>query len=204
MTLPLPVLLDVDTGGRRRFGAVASDGVSGPGCTRHHLRGRQLPSESGCHQYAHASGCYRGAPGPCLPRGWTGRCSMAACRRQLCTAVMAWAISACRRRAATRSISMRSNSCGGTLADATEPLTLICLAPLSNIAMLMRMYPVIRDKIARLYVMGGKYASAGQCDAGGRIQHTLRSGGSRHRTSQWAACYFVSLGSLHAGVVHAE
>ena len=48
-----------------------------------------------------------------------------------------------------------------TLADATEPLTLICLAPLSNIAMLLRMYPRITDKIARLYVMGGTYAAPG-------------------------------------------
>ena len=48
-----------------------------------------------------------------------------------------------------------------SLVDATEPLTLICLAPLSNIAMLLRMYPHITDKIARLYVMGGTYASPG-------------------------------------------
>ncbi|MCY4413218.1 MAG: nucleoside hydrolase [Caldilineaceae bacterium] len=48
-----------------------------------------------------------------------------------------------------------------TLADAREPLTMICLAPLSNIAMLLRMYPQIAEKIARLYVMGGTYASPG-------------------------------------------
>ncbi len=48
-----------------------------------------------------------------------------------------------------------------TLSDAREPLTMICLAPLSNIAMLLRMYPQIADKIARLYVMGGTYASPG-------------------------------------------
>ena len=48
-----------------------------------------------------------------------------------------------------------------SLVDATEPLTLICLAPLSNIAMLLRMYPSIMDKIARLYVMGGTFAAPG-------------------------------------------
>ena len=48
-----------------------------------------------------------------------------------------------------------------SLADATEPLTLICLAPLSNIAMLLRMSPQTAEKIARLYVMGGTYASPG-------------------------------------------
>ena len=40
-------------------------------------------------------------------------------------------------------------------------MTLICLAPLSNIAMLLRMYPHIGDKIERLYVMGGTYAAPG-------------------------------------------
>ena len=48
-----------------------------------------------------------------------------------------------------------------TLSDAEEPMTIICLAPLSNIAMLLRMYPRIGEKIERLYVMGGTYAAPG-------------------------------------------
>ena len=48
-----------------------------------------------------------------------------------------------------------------TLSDAEEPMTMICLAPLSNIAMLLRMYPRIGEKIGRLYVMGGTYAAPG-------------------------------------------
>lgn len=48
-----------------------------------------------------------------------------------------------------------------TLSDADEPMTLICLAPLSNIAMLLRMYPRIGERIERLYVMGGTYAAPG-------------------------------------------
>ena len=48
-----------------------------------------------------------------------------------------------------------------TLSDAEEPMTLICLAPLSNIAMLLRMYPCVGEKIERLYVMGGTYAAPG-------------------------------------------
>ncbi|MCZ0937305.1 MAG: nucleoside hydrolase [Caldilineaceae bacterium] len=47
------------------------------------------------------------------------------------------------------------------LSDAEEPMTMICLAPLSNIAMLLRMYPRIGEKIGRLYVMGGTYAAPG-------------------------------------------
>ncbi len=47
------------------------------------------------------------------------------------------------------------------LADATEPVTLICLAPLTNIAMLLRMYPRIGERIERLYVMGGTFAAPG-------------------------------------------
>ena len=48
-----------------------------------------------------------------------------------------------------------------TLDDAEEPMTLICLAPLSNIAMLLRMYPHVGDRIERLFVMGGTYAAPG-------------------------------------------
>ena len=48
-----------------------------------------------------------------------------------------------------------------TLSDAAEPFSLICLAPLTNIAMLLRMYPRIVEKIERLYVMGGTYAAPG-------------------------------------------
>ena len=48
-----------------------------------------------------------------------------------------------------------------TLSDADEAVTLICLAPLTNIAMLLRMYPRIGEKIERLYVMGGTYAAPG-------------------------------------------
>ena len=47
------------------------------------------------------------------------------------------------------------------LTETAEPLTLICLAPLTNIAMLLRMYPHVGEKIARLYVMGGTYAAPG-------------------------------------------
>ena len=47
------------------------------------------------------------------------------------------------------------------LSEAAAPLTLICLAPLTNIAMLLRTYPQVGEKIARLYAMGGTYAAPG-------------------------------------------
>ncbi len=47
------------------------------------------------------------------------------------------------------------------LTEAAAPLTLICLAPLTNIAMLLRTYPQVGEKIARLYAMGGTYAAPG-------------------------------------------
>lgn len=47
------------------------------------------------------------------------------------------------------------------LTEAEEPLTLICLAPLTNIAMLLRIYPHVAEKIAQLYVMGGTFAAPG-------------------------------------------
>ena len=56
-----------------------------------------------------------------------------------------------------------------TLSDAEEPMTMICLAPLTNIAMLLRMYPRIGEKIERLYVMGGTYAAPGNTTPAGEF-----------------------------------
>ena len=48
-----------------------------------------------------------------------------------------------------------------TLADADAPVTLICLAPLTNIAVFLRMYPHLHAKIAEIVVMGGTLAAHG-------------------------------------------
>lgn len=45
-----------------------------------------------------------------------------------------------------------------TLAAATEPITLILLAPLTNIAVLVRMHPELLDRLDRIVVMGGAVA----------------------------------------------
>ena len=45
-----------------------------------------------------------------------------------------------------------------TLASATEPITLIPLAPLTNIAVLVRAYPELLDRIDRIVLMGGAAA----------------------------------------------
>lgn len=42
-----------------------------------------------------------------------------------------------------------------TLLDSTEPVTLISLAPLTNIALLLRMHPEVAERIARVVMMGG-------------------------------------------------
>ena len=42
-----------------------------------------------------------------------------------------------------------------TIEDSVEPLTLIALAPLTNIAVFLRMYPQLADKIERIVLMGG-------------------------------------------------
>ncbi len=47
------------------------------------------------------------------------------------------------------------------LTDASEPVTLIPLAPLTNIAVFLRMYPELRPKIAGMAIMGGTYADTG-------------------------------------------
>lgn len=51
-----------------------------------------------------------------------------------------------------------------TLLAAAEPITLITLAPLTNIALLLRMHPEVAPRIARLVVMGGS-ATAGNVSA---------------------------------------
>ena len=51
------------------------------------------------------------------------------------------------------------------LIQANEPLTLICLAPLTNIAVLLRMYPDLRSRIDRIFVMGGALAASGNTSA---------------------------------------
>ncbi len=42
-----------------------------------------------------------------------------------------------------------------TLLESAEPITLISLAPLTNIAMLLRLHPEVGDRIARVVMMGG-------------------------------------------------
>lgn len=42
-----------------------------------------------------------------------------------------------------------------TLEESVEPVTLISLAPLTNIALLLRTHPEVRDRIARVVMMGG-------------------------------------------------
>lgn len=41
------------------------------------------------------------------------------------------------------------------LAEAEEPITIVALAPLTNLALLLRMYPQLTDRIARVVFMGG-------------------------------------------------
>ena len=42
-----------------------------------------------------------------------------------------------------------------TLLDSDEPVTLISLAPLTNIALLLRTHPEVKERIARVVMMGG-------------------------------------------------
>jgi pyrimidine-specific ribonucleoside hydrolase len=47
------------------------------------------------------------------------------------------------------------------LSQAAVPVTLIALAPLTNIAVLLRMYPEVRSKIAGITIMGGTFIAPG-------------------------------------------
>lgn len=50
------------------------------------------------------------------------------------------------------------------LTQSAEKLTIVALAPLTNIALLLRMYPEVKDKIERIVFMGGS-ASVGNATA---------------------------------------
>lgn len=55
------------------------------------------------------------------------------------------------------------------LTNAPEPVTLIALAPLTNIALFLRMYPDLHHKIAGLTIMGGAYIDAGNASPTGEF-----------------------------------
>lgn len=47
------------------------------------------------------------------------------------------------------------------LSEASQPVTLVALAPMTNIAVFLRMYPHLRHKIARVVIMGGAHITFG-------------------------------------------
>lgn len=47
------------------------------------------------------------------------------------------------------------------LKESQEPVTLACVGPLTNIALLLHSYPELKDKIDEIVVMGGTYGSLG-------------------------------------------
>ena len=47
------------------------------------------------------------------------------------------------------------------LSTASTPLHLICLAPLTNLALLLRMYPALQARIGQVTIMGGTWSEAG-------------------------------------------
>ena len=51
------------------------------------------------------------------------------------------------------------------LRAATEPVQLIALAPLTNLALFLRMYPALRSNIRGIMVMGGTFLAAGNSSA---------------------------------------
>lgn len=47
------------------------------------------------------------------------------------------------------------------LNDASQPVTIVALAPMTNLAVFLRMYPHLRHKIERIVIMGGAHITFG-------------------------------------------
>jgi len=47
------------------------------------------------------------------------------------------------------------------LTDASQPVTIVALAPMTNLAVFLRMYPHLRHKIERIVIMGGAHITFG-------------------------------------------
>ncbi len=66
------------------------------------------------------------------------------------------------------------------LRDAPDPVTLVATGPLTNVALLLRAVPSLRDRIAAISLMGGSLGE-GNTTAVRRVQHLGRSGSRRDR-----------------------
>ena len=66
------------------------------------------------------------------------------------------------------------------VAGAGQPVTLVATAPLTNVALLLRARPRIREGIERICLMGGSLGG-GEHDRGRGVQHLAGPGGRRHR-----------------------
>ena len=73
------------------------------------------------------------------------------------------------------------SSCSATCCwPRPEPVTLVPLAPMTNIALLLRTYPEVARGIERIVFMGGA-AQVGNATAVGGVQRLARPGGRRDR-----------------------
>jgi pyrimidine-specific ribonucleoside hydrolase len=74
------------------------------------------------------------------------------------------------------------------LSQAVAPVTLIALAPLTNIAVLLRMYPEVRSKIAGITIMGGTFIAPGNTSP--LAEFNVRVDPERRLSSYKVVCRF--------------
>ena len=92
-----------------------------------------------------------------------------------------------RRRRPTLVAQARPSSSCRRPGGAVEPLTLIALGPLTNVALALERDAAALRRLARVVVMGGAVDVRGQRDADGGVQHPRRSRGRRPRARRRAA-----------------
>ena len=144
--------------GRRRLRAAARRAAPGSRAPGGHLRRRQRPARrtssatpSPCSTPVVAATC-RSPPGP------PGRCSRSPRTRGTCTARTGWVTSTGRARRASRIPGTRWSCCATCCwrpPRTGDPVTLVPLAPMTNIALLLRTYPAVAPGIGRIVFMGG-------------------------------------------------
>ena len=174
--MPRPIVLDVDTGTDDALALLYAVGLARPRPAGRELRGRERRAGPGGRQHPQGARRRRSA-GPARRGGG----DQAVHRADAARGRVPRRGRSGGRPAAATARTRSDQSATEMLHDAdhagrTEPVTLVSLAPMTNVAMLLTLHPDVADHLERLVFMGGS-AVDGQRDRGGGVQRLAGPGG---------------------------